>query len=340
MRRLHVDPSQPDADAIAEAADVIRRGGLVAFPTETVYGLGAHALDEDAVRRIYVAKGRPDFNPLIVHVPDASHARALTLRWPATAEALASTFWPGPLTLVLPKVASVPAIVTAGLSAVGLRVPAHPVALALLRATQLPIAAPSANRFTQLSPTTGDHVAKAFEHGVDLLLDGGATNVGIESTVLDLSGSTPQLLRPGMVTQAEIEAVVGPVRRAPTVVGDAPRLAPGMVERHYAPRARLILTAPGEIPDHVHGMTGLAGALVVSDAAWPVQHAMRMPVDPVAFASRLYAALHALDDLGCTVIFAELPPDEPGWAGARDRLLRAAEPGPEWVDDDRRRASD
>ena len=192
---------------------MLRAGGLVAFPTETVYGLGADALDPAAVRRIYEAKGRPAFNPIIVHVASIEHARRLARQWPAHATRLAQRFWPGPLTLVVPKDVTVPDIVTAGLDAVGIRVPAHPVALALIRAADLPVAAPSANRFTQLSPTSADHVAQALGDRIDVLLDGGPAQVGIESTVVDLTGPMPRLLRPGMISIASLEEVVGPVER-------------------------------------------------------------------------------------------------------------------------------
>jgi L-threonylcarbamoyladenylate synthase len=226
----------------------VRAGGLVAFPTETVYGLGADALDPAAVRRIFEAKGRPAFNPVIVHVADIEHAKRLTRRWPATATRLANHFWPGPLTLVLPKDISVPDIVTAGLDAVGIRVPAHPVALALIRAADIPVAAPSANRFTQLSPTTADHVAQALGDRVDILLDSGPAQVGIESTVVDLTGAVPRLLRPGMLSRAQLEAVVGPLRQDDAEPsGDAPRLSPGQVERHYAPRAALELLTRAQL---------------------------------------------------------------------------------------------
>ena len=324
-RVLTVTPRAPDPAAIAEAAAVLRAGGLVAFPTETVYGLGANALDETAVRRIFAAKGRPDFNPLIVHVADADKARELVTSWPEQASMLAERFWPGPLTLVLPKRALVPDAVTAGLGAVGIRVPAHPVALALIRAARLPVAAPSANRFTELSPTSADHVLKTLSDKVDLVLDGGPTAVGIESTVLDLSGDTPRLLRPGMVSQAELESAIGPVGGAPLVAPGAPRLSPGMTERHYAPRARVVLTDEEAWPAHLaeyHGQ--LSGALILGDPTWAVAHPMRMPIDPVAYAARLYAALHALDDLGCQVVLVEMPPADADWLGVRDRLVRAS----------------
>ncbi|HEU4800546.1 MAG TPA: L-threonylcarbamoyladenylate synthase [Gemmatimonadales bacterium] len=324
-RVLTVTPKAPDPAAIAEAAAVLRAGGLVAFPTETVYGLGANALDETAVRRIFAAKGRPDFNPLIVHVADAEKARELVTTWPEQASVLAERFWPGPLTLVLPKRLLVPDAVTAGLGAVAIRVPAHPVALALIQAAKLPVAAPSANRFTELSPTSAEHVLKTLADRVDLVLDGGPTAVGIESTVLDLSGDTPRLLRPGMVSQAELESAIGAIAGPPVVAPGAARLSPGMTERHYAPRAKVVLTDAASWPAHLALHKGqLSGALILGDPTWDVAHPMRMPIDPVAYAARLYAALHALDDLGCQVVLVETPPADVDWAGVRDRLVRAS----------------
>ena len=285
MRRLSVDPRSPDPDAIAAAAAVLRAGGLVAFPTETVYGLGADALDPAAVRRIYEAKGRPAFNPIIVHVASIEHARRLARHWPAHATRLAERFWPGPLTLVVPKGTIVPDIVTAGLDAVGIRVPAHPVALALIRAADLPVAAPSANRFTQLSPTSADHVAQALGDRVDVLLDGGPASVGIESTVVDLTGPMPRLLRPGMISIASLEEVVGPVERdIAEPAGEAPRLSPGQVERHYAPRATLQLLSSADLaalsePQAAEELRRFShGAVVYSDVRLPAgSHVVRLP---------------------------------------------------------------
>jgi L-threonylcarbamoyladenylate synthase len=332
MRRLNVDPAVPDPLAIAAAATVLRAGGLVAFPTETVYGLGADALDPAAVRRIFQAKGRPAFNPVIVHVASLEHARRLARHWPADATRLANRFWPGPLTLVVPKDVAVPDIVTAGLDAVGIRIPSHPVALALIRAADLPVAAPSANRFTQVSPTLADHVAQALGDRVDLLLDGGPAQVGIESTVVDLTGPHPRLLRPGMISVAELEDVVGPLLRDTTEpTGNAPRLSPGQVDRHYAPRAKLLLLTRADLEELAHhggqGETGraLRGIVAYSDAPLP-QHSqvVRLPAHAEGYAGGLYAALHTLDAAGCDSILVELPPDEPQWNAVHDRLRRAA----------------
>lgn len=333
MILLPVDPVHPDPQALAAAAETLRRGGLVAFPTETVYGLGAHALDPDAVARIYAAKGRPGYNPLIVHVADTDAARRLVRAWPAEAEALAAAFWPGPLTLVLPKNDSVPHAVTAGLASVALRVPAHPVAHALLRAAGIPVAAPSANRSTEVSPTTARHVERSLGERVDVIVDGGPCPVGIESTVLSLAGAVPTLLRPGTISVDDLRPIIGEV----ALPSDAPdataaRPSPGMMDRHYAPRAELGLysaEAPGP-REVVPGRTmvlALKTNVRVTDLL-PGSEIIRMPSDPAEYASRLYDLLHSLDDHGYARIWVQEPPDTPAWAGVRDRLRRAATPRP------------
>ena len=329
MPVLPVDPEHPDPEAIARAAAFLREGRLVAFPTETVYGLGAHALDARAVCRIFEAKGRPSNNPLIVHVADADGARALVSSWPEAAQRLADVFWPGPLTLVLPRDARVPDAVTAGLDSVAVRVPAHPVALALIAAARVPVAAPSANRFTGVSPTTAAHVASALGDRVDLVLDGGPTSVGIESTVLSLAGGEAMLLRPGIVSEEQIAAVVGPLRRAARIDDpDAPRPSPGMHERHYAPRAVVRLS---DDPDEIARLARegaragrTVGALLRTPIAVEAAHVVNLPDEPAAYARRLYATLHALDDLGCDLLVVQRVPDTGAWAGVRDRLERAA----------------
>jgi L-threonylcarbamoyladenylate synthase len=280
---------------IEQAAVRLRAGELVAFPTETVYGLGANALDASAVRRIFEAKGRPLSSPLIVHVADVAMARELAAEWPAGAEKLAARFWPGPLTIVVPKKAIVPDLVTAGLPSVGLRVPNHPLALQLLKAAGIPLAAPSANRFTELSPTTAAHVRAAFP--ALFVLDGGACAVGIESTVISFATAAPRILRPGMVSRTQIEEVIGPVE----VGGGAE--SPGQHPKHYSPRTRVVL---GAAP-----LTGRGVRLKCGDSA-------------AAFAEGLYAKLHELDGMGYDWIAIEMPPDTPEWAGVRDRLMRSA----------------
>lgn len=333
MRLVPIDPAAPDPAVLDEAARVLRAGGLVAFPTETVYGLGAHALDPAAVARIYAAKGRPAYNPLIVHVASADDAAMVVREWPPIARRLADAFWPGPLTLVLPRRPEVPDAVTAGLPTVAVRVPAHPVALALLRAARVPVAAPSANRSTEVSPTTARHVAKSLGGAVDLIIDGGPTSVGIESTVLDLSRGRPTILRPGVLGPAELEPLVGPVDVATAVKQGAPLPSPGMMDRHYAPRARVRLYDARDAVDRAEAMGeatvesargGLVGALVVADHDLPAARVVRLGVEPRAYASALYGALHDLDDAGCTLILIERVPSDVSWMGVRDRLDRAS----------------
>jgi L-threonylcarbamoyladenylate synthase len=321
-----VDPANPDPAIIARAAELLRGGRLVAFPTETVYGLGANALDVRAVERIYEAKGRPAYNPLIVHIADPSQVLDVAREWPERAERLARAFWPGPLTLVLPKQTDVPDSVTAGLDTVGVRVPRHPVAFALLAAAKIPVAAPSANRSTQVSPTTGEHVAKSLGAVVDLILDAGPTSVGIESTVLDLSQATPTLLRPGTISVPELEAIAGPIVVAAGASGEAARPSPGMLDKHYSPRARLVIVDAAMVDERVQRdrTAGRAvGAIVISTAASDSARAIRMPNDAHGYAARLYDALHSLDDAGCDVIIVERVPRTPEWFGVADRLRRA-----------------
>lgn len=315
---------------MALAADTLQRGGLVAFPTETVYGLGANALDDAAVGRIFAAKGRPSFNPLIVHVSDEDAARGLVREWPERAALVARAFWPGPVTIVLRKRELVPDIVTAGLDSVALRVPAHPIALELLRVCGLPLAAPSANRSTELSPTTAQHVARSLGDRLDLILDGGATTVGIESTVVDLRNDRASILRPGVVGARELEPLVGALAVPNEPRGDTPRASPGMLERHYAPHAQLVLFDADEMGVTLEEARRLTsdgtrvGMLLISfDAPGPWE-AVRMPPDAARYAQRLYAALHELDESGCSVIFVERVPDESAWLGVRDRLERAS----------------
>jgi L-threonylcarbamoyladenylate synthase len=290
---------------IEQAAALIRAGKLVAFPTETVYGLGANALDAQAVERIFLAKGRPRTSPLIVHVESIEMARGLAAEWPEAADALARRYWPGPLTVVVPKRPEVPDIVTAGLPTVGLRMPAHPLALALIRAAGVPIAAPSANRFTELSPTAASHIAESL---ADFVLDGGPSQVGIESTVVSLV-EEPMLLRPSVIPLPEIEALIGPLRVAP-LPREVAHPAPGMHARHYRPRTPLyLLRECDRLPD--------------GRGAW-LRIGRELPAEPRACAAALYEVLHRLDRQGLDWIAVERPPDAPEWAGVLDRLRRAA----------------
>ncbi len=316
MQTLH-----PDAATIARAAAILRGGGLVAFPTETVYGLGANALDRVAVAGIFRAKGRPASNPVIVHVASVDDAKALTTGWNDTARKLADTFWPGPLTLVLPRADHVPDIVTAGGATVALRVPAHPVALALLRACGFPLAAPSANRSTQLSPTRAEHVARSLDGLIDLILDGGPTTGGLESTVLDVSVSPPRLLRPGLVSLADLQACVGVVETGPVETATLAR-SPGQMAKHYAPRTPLELVEGDAAPRvaELRAAGQRIAWLTFADAA----DAIKMPDDPAAYATELYATLHTLDAAGYARIVVEAPPATDAWLAVRDRLRRAA----------------
>ena len=326
----HVDPFCPDMQLIMRAADFLRKGELVAFPTETVYGLGANALDEKAVQRIFDVKGRPAYNPLIVHLASLSQVQSLVCWWPPAADRLAEAFWPGPLTLVLPKNDSVPDIVTAGLKNVALRVPSHPVAQALLREVSLPVAAPSANRSSHLSPTTAQHVEKSLGNTVELILDGGSTPLGIESTVVTLTSSGARLLRPGALSVDEIEATLGMKLEHAQTEDNGARLSPGMLERHYAPEAYLRLfsthdKAKASAWSIEAGNRGeRVGALLLTRLEGSIDHPLAMPDDPRAYARLLYGALHSLDDLQCGLILAENPPATSPWQAVRDRLQRAA----------------
>jgi L-threonylcarbamoyladenylate synthase len=301
-----MNAGDPNAPAIERAAQLIREGGLVAMPTETVYGLGANALDAAACARIFEAKGRPHTSPLIVHVDSIARAKEFVTEWPDAAETLGQRYWPGPLTMVLPKSAVIPDIVTAGLPTVGIRIPAHPLALELIRAAGVPIAAPSANRFTELSPTNAAHVPQAL---ADFVLDGGPARVGIESTVLSLAGP-PTLLRPGVIPLPELESLIGPIAVAAEPVEGAHQ-SPGMHERHYRPRTPIYLLQPGAQTPHGRG-------------AW-LRIGREMPRDPREYAATLYAALHQLDQQDLGWIAVERPPATPEWAGVLDRLRRAAD---------------
>lgn len=329
---MKIDPTAIDPSVLALATATLRSGGLVAFPTETVYGLGANALNPAAVERLFAVKGRPSRNPVIVHVAGVEQARHLVTDWPSAAAKLAARFWPGPLTLVLPRLPVIPSQVTAGGPTVAIRVPAQPIALALLETAGLPIAAPSANPSSGLSPTTAQHVFHHLLGKVDLILDGGPTSAGIESTVIDLTRTPPVVLRPGPITVARLEEEIGPISRlAASIKAHDPLPAPGMLARHYAPRATLIL-ATDDGSGLVESMTsegrhvGWLASKSAKQIASPLVRRLDMPDDAPAYAARLYAALHELDLSRVDFIVVARLPDEPEWVAVLDRLSRAATP--------------
>ena len=321
---MGADIHTPAADrrAIEEAAASLRAGGLVVFPTETVYGLGADALNPKAVARVFEVKQRPYFDPLIVHVADAAWLSDLAADFPPAARALADRFWPGPLTFVLPKTDRVPDLVTAGLPTVAVRMPRHPLAMDLIHRFGRPVAAPSANRFGHLSPSTAEDARSEVGEGVDMILDGGPCPVGIESTILSFVGDRPSLLRPGGLPLEEIEAVIGPVPPA-TEIGDRPQ-SPGRLPRHYAPCTplQLVSTMPPSpyrdragllSPGLVHDAAGFARVEILSEAG-----------DPAEAASRFFSALRRLDGAGLEKIYAIAGPERGLWRAINDRLRRAS----------------
>jgi L-threonylcarbamoyladenylate synthase len=328
---MPTDPTSPAA--LHTAAQALAAGELVAFPTETVYGLGARADDDAAVAKIFAAKGRPADHPLIVHVATVAAAHSFAAELPPQAARLIEAFWPGPLTLIVPRRAGQGAAAAAGQSSIGLRMPAHPLALALLReAASLGVAgvaAPSANRFGRVSPTTAAHVRDEFGPSL-LVLDGGPCEVGIESSIVDVSRGFAVLLRPGQLPQAQIEQALGEPLHAPDAF--APR-ASGTLESHYAPTARLrLLDAAGLAQALAQrfaqpGGPGPAGVAVYSRSPVPTPGAVlyrAMPDDPALAARELFAALRGFDAAGVSQIWVETPPELPAWAGVRDRLQRAA----------------
>ncbi len=315
---VQIDPRSPQRDLIQRAAKILRDGGLVAFPTETVYGLGAHALDPVAVRKIFTAKDRPGWDPLIVHVRDIEMARSLMQHTSPPFEQLASRFWPGPLTLVAQKHSRVPSEVTAGRDTVALRMPWHPVAAALLEAAAIPVAAPSANRFGRPSPTCAEHVVDDLGDRVDLILDGGPTPLGVESTVLDLTQSPPAVLRPGGISGEQLEVLLGTIQRAGPVAEQVARqgtAGPGMTRKHYAPRAAV------EVFDNDRQLE--ARATELRRAGKRVGTIAHDP-DIDRLARTLFAQLRHLDADGNDVILCVLPPADGLGLAVRDRLERAA----------------
>ncbi len=311
---------------IAHAVAILRRGGLVAFPTETVYGLGADAGNAEAVRRLFAAKGRPADHPVIVHLAGAAHLKDWSREITPLAQKLAAKFWPGPLTLILRRAAGVSDLVTGGQDTVGLRVPSHPLAQALLTAFGGGIAAPSANRFGRVSTTTAQHVAQELGGRVDYVLDGGASDIGIESTIVDATGEHPVLLRPGHISVRDIEAAAGVAVQAPR--DDAPR-APGTLAAHYAPATTLLLLEPDLLLELAATLAqqGKRVAVLAMSALQPLLEGLTWiaaPADAAAYAHDLYANLRALDAAACDAILVEQPPQQIEWAAVNDRLLRAA----------------
>ena len=338
-----IDPSHPSPEILAEAAARVLRGELVAFPTETVYGLGANAFDGEAVRRIFEAKRRPFDDPLIVHIAKVDDVEMVATAFPPVAARLASLFWPGPLTVLLPRHPALPVEVTSGLDTVAVRIPSHPVALGLLGACGVPIAAPSANRFGHTSPTSAAHVLEDLDGAVELILDGGPTPVGIESTVVDVRPTPAVILRPGGVTREQLEAAIGPVRYAEP--GERQAASPGRLPRHYAPRATLIL-CPGDtakviaasIDEHVARLIAgghSAGVLAVSEVRRGLKSSLAPAFDLggqddlLGIARRLFLGLRTLEAVPVDVILGHFVPAHGLGLAVNDRLRRAAHPAGE-----------
>ena len=310
---------------LREAAALLRQGGVVAFPTETVYGLGALVFNEKAVARIFEVKQRPSFDPLIVHVADVEQLDLLATRVPLEASVLINGFWPGPLTLILPKVSAVPDLVTSGLPTVAVRMPRHPLALELIRQAGMPIAAPSANLFGHTSPTTAHHVKGALGQQIDLVLDGGACSVGIESTIISFCDGPPLLLRPGGVPVEEIEALIGPVARPP-LSSQQKVSAPGMLSRHYAPRTQFqVVSGPASACAHAGERTGLLTLKKTARAAdFAAAEFLSEQGNLREAAANLFGAMRRLDEQGLERIVAETVPDVGLGRAINDRLIRAA----------------
>ncbi len=318
--------------AVRRAVELLRAGEVVALPTETVYGLAANALEEKAVARIFQIKGRPAHNPIIVHVAGGEMARHCASDWPGLAEKLAKAFWPGPLTLVLPRAESIPAAVTAGGGTVGLRWPAHPLMQAVIRECGFPLAAPSANLSNRISPTSAGHVLAQLGQRIPLIVDGGQSQVGIESTVLDLTVSPPRILRPGMIHAESLAAVGLPIADCRLPIESGSLKSPGLLKKHYAPKAKLLVLNWRDAPD-LQSQIGnrqlaIGNIHVIAHTNIPVSFGAAsvsvIPHDAEAFARALYAELHRCDAAGAETIVVEAPPDLPAWSAIADRLRRAA----------------
>ena len=316
---------------VGRAAEVLKAGGLVAFATETVYGLGANALDSQAVARVFEAKGRPRFDPLIVHLAEANDIDQVVARTPEVARRLSQAFWPGPLTLVMSKRGIVPDLVTSGLPHVAVRVPGHELARALIARAGCPVAAPSANLFGRVSPTTAEHVAEQLHERIDLILDGGPCRVGIESTILDVTTSPPTMLRPGGVTREEIEDLIGPVTVPDRSQPPQAPAAPGMLPQHYAPQTPVRLVRDWESVAVESGAAALAFRSIPQQERFDRVELLSTSGDLREAASRFFGALRRLDHPSASVILAELFPESGIGVALNDRLRRSAagpHPGP------------
>ena len=322
------------AAAVKRAAELLRAGEVVALPTETVYGLAANALDASAVAKIYEVKGRPAHNPIIVHVASNEMAQACTSNWPALATKFSHAFWPGPLTMVLPRAKNIPAIVTAGGETVGVRWPSHPFMQAVIRECGFPLAAPSANLSNQISPTNAEHVASQLRDKISLIVDGGQSQVGIESTVLDLTTAPPKILRPGMIHMESLAAVCGQIQghESKTQSHASTLRSPGLLAKHYSPKAKLMVATWKDDADLAaqidHWQFAIAQVQIIAHTKIPVSFGAAnvsvIPHDAEAFARALYGELHRCDAAGAKLIVMEAPPETPEWSGIADRLRRAA----------------
>ncbi|MBM3831917.1 MAG: threonylcarbamoyl-AMP synthase [Verrucomicrobia bacterium] len=320
------------AEAVRQAAALLRSGGVIGIPTETVYGLAANAFDSEAVARIFTIKGRPGSNPVIVHVAGRTMAQRCVKAWPEVAQKMAAAFWPGPLTIVLPRSNVIPDIVTAGGATVGIRWPSHPFVQALIQACDFPLAAPSANRSGELSPTTAEHVQKSLGNQIPLIVDGGASQIGIESTVIDLSESPPRLLRPGMIHAESLVAITGDLQTNDNAHSGILR-SPGLLLKHYSPKARLVVWQWFEEAELLSRLSALepagARAQIIAHSVIPTtldaSRVSVIPRDAEAFARALYAELHRCDEAGASLIVVEAVPETPEWQAIADRLSRASQ---------------
>ena len=318
--------------AVRRAAEQLRVGEVVALPTETVYGLAANALEEKAVAKIFQIKGRPAHNPIIVHVAGNEMAKRCVKDWPELADKFSKSFWPGPLTLVLPRAKDIPDAVTAGGETVGIRWPSHPFIQAVIRECGFPLAAPSANLSNQISPTNAEHVRSQLGEKISLIVDGGQSQVGIESTVLDLTVSPPRILRPGMIHAESLAAVAGNIQHSTSNIQHSMLRSPGLLAKHYSPKAKLVVLDWRDDADLQSQLathhSPLATCFVIAHTkipgGFPAENVSVIPHDAEAFARAIYAELHRCDAAGAKLIVVEAPPDLPEWSGIADRLRRAA----------------